>query len=734
MRSKVVHQPKQERAPAADSAKPPMRWAVRATTRKPVHIGMLPRKETGLRCGCVCPACGTVLQAVNAGRPPEHHLQAKTLGQFFRHHTGQQRDNCLTAVARLAAFQLLIECDELDLPAPTARQSHAGPSGAIYTGTATGSRYRARVVSRHWIDDQTATLTLAGGRKILVHMRTASGVTAGQGWDAVLTIQVSDPEVAGWTPEQVLEQIRLDADFTCWEHHWQHAELENQAAAEAQRQAGLAGDALPRGLTYEGESLPGAEGVLHWVVKKLLSKISRLRVPGVSREVSATMPGGEVVTRLAEIPAAVLSIRDVRLEYSLTGLVPDVICKARDVSGQGAEMDLLIEVAVTHKVDEAKLKKIVSQGLACLELDATRFRVGGRVRLSELTGEIFTDTGNKRWLHHPHLAGVVANTRAALARKAEKIKREYEEQQARAAWVEVRPEGELTQHYLATLDGRGGTLEIAGHQWVHSDFSHELAKRGWDSATDDALAGEDGIVRCIHAIKSNAQRPSRGWSGSVFEQLTNFLETKSHQRFASLVSIAFKVYAPPLSAAERTALVNANARIKASLARRELTYARPETHDRFIAHLFPEMQKALSLPYGTRKQVEKERHQANLQLWKEQEEQRQIALVKEQERQKAQLQADLQRQIAAAGRFGWSQATGFTRDVDQLLSLGDVKAMIRKYERFSIDARVVIRSAWQARADGVRLEAWLQARAPRDDTDLATLITILRTAWLAHFR
>lgn len=163
-------------APTADEVKAtaakPMRWAVRKHSGLAVSICDLRRNETGLACQCSCPACGSTLQAVNAGVDREHFLRANTLGQFFRHETGQQRDNCLVVIARLAALQLLVECQEIDLPPPTRRAFVPGISGKLYPGEATAKRQHMHVREHIWMDSQLASITLDDGHIVLLRLDT----------------------------------------------------------------------------------------------------------------------------------------------------------------------------------------------------------------------------------------------------------------------------------------------------------------------------------------------------------------------------------------------------------------------------------------------------------------------------------------------------------------------------------------------------------------------------------
>jgi hypothetical protein len=705
-----------------------MRWAVVEGRHGAVHIASLSREQKGLKCDCVCPACGGQLQAVNAGRQQDYHSKPNSLGQFFRHHTGTQREGCLSAAARIAALELLVKHDELDLPAPAVQSTRNGLSGDTYTAGVTGKPYQARIVSRHWIDDQAATLTLDDGRTVLVHMHTTSGFSADANWDAVVTIRVSDPDVAGWPPEQILQQVRLDPDFTCWQRHWHLDELQSEADAAAEQLAIKAGDAMPADLRYEGELPPASESVLHWVVKKLLVAAGRIRVPEYSCQVEDEHDPQQF-SRVAKVPAAMLELRDIRVENRLPGLVPDIICIARDSSGKREEFELLVEVAVTHKVDEKKLQKIREHGLACLELNATTFKVGGRVRVGDLSLEVVADTDNKRWLFHPQLTIEIAKTRAALKDEIRQAQLAHQEQLDRAFWLRSRPVDELREHYLLTVELPPGTITVDGREWGEMDFSQALAESGWPSATDEIFAGDRSMVRCIASIKASAGG-SRIDMAQAFEQFNRYLLQPPHQSFVTLVCIAFKVYAPRLTASQRSRLDRANEGIIAKVKDHQRTFARPTKHDQFIAFLFPEMADSLTKPFGTREEVDLQIGLARVREQKRREQRRATELLQEEERRKREEQAALDSRIAAACRFNWVPPLGFTRDAEQILGLPEVKSLVSLNGRNSVDASSRIRSACQARADGVKLEIWFRAQRLEDATAVSALVTLLRAAWL----
>lgn len=632
----------------------------------------------------------------------------------------------MSASARAAALELLVFHDLLDLPPPAAAGTHSGLSGESYQACISGKPYRARIVSRCWIDNQSATLTLDDGRTVLVHMRTTSCFESESQWDAVVAIRVSDPDVAGWPPEEILRQIRLNPEFTCWDRHWQMEELQRQAAAAAEQLAVEAGDTMPPSLAGDGELPPASEGLVHWVVKKLLSKAGRIRVPEASRMVEIEAAGGQRHSAVATVPSALLELRDVRVEHRLPGFIPDIICIAQDASSLRDSFEMLVEVAVTHNVDEAKLQKIRQHRLGCLELDATRFGVRGRVRVRDLSVEVVTDLRNKRWLYHPQLDAEVKRVESELRSRAEQGRQALLEQERRAAWLRAESENRVREHYLRALGSRLGCTTIEGREWGHVALAQALTDKGWPGASDELLAGEEGVVRCLAAIKA----VERGTQTDIEPVLEQFLTRHCHQQFATLVSIAFKVYSPRLTEDQRSRLDRANEHIVASLKALNRALARPTRHDKYIAFLFPEMADALKKAFGTREKVEEELRNVQAREVTRQEQQRAADLELDKERLRMLDANALERAIVNAYRPGWQQPLGFTQDADQILALAVVKSAVRTYARNGIDAPALIRSACEARSRGVPLDAWFRAQSPQNLAEVQALHNLLRVSWL----
>lgn len=84
-------------------------------------------------------------------------------------------------------------------------------------------------------------------------------------------------------------------------------------------------------------------------------------------------------------------VESVGVEQKLGAIIPDVIVRVRDRL-------LLVEVKVTHGVDDQKLKKIRDLGLSCVEVDLSDVdRDLSRENLKKL---ICDDSTNIRWVHN----------------------------------------------------------------------------------------------------------------------------------------------------------------------------------------------------------------------------------------------------------------------------------------------------------------------------------------------
>ena len=192
------------------------------------------------------------------------------------------------------------------------------------------------------------------------------------------------------------------------------------------------------------------ETLLHRTVKSILEDARRIRAPGLHVAVQRDAPDGygdgwddHRVEILWWSAPAELSFDAVELERRLGRIVPDVVGRlaeprprilggmaTRVQRGHDEDEDeqhdefpahwseaVLIEVAVTHKVDEEKLRKIRHLDLPTLEIDLGA--MGGRLTLDGLRRLVVDGLEGKRWLHHPTLRTQRALLRYKLREHAE---------------------------------------------------------------------------------------------------------------------------------------------------------------------------------------------------------------------------------------------------------------------------------------------------------------------------
>lgn len=430
----------------------PLKWASDASTGAPRYIH--DPDIVSQAAGAVCPGCGSKLWTVLAGQPQRVRPTA-----HFRHVAGTPRTACVVVAARLAASHHLASLGYIDLPRRRVTAVSKGFSGADYEGWVEEPAQRVRISDVRMVDLAAAELTLDDGRTILVDL-TGERVE-GEAGRAVITINLSDPALAEMDVDELRARLRL-LPPAGWCSHWRDRELTSQARSRAADEARQALDAwsdedearfqaqLPPGTDPEATATMRRETLLHRTVKSILEDARRIRAPGLHVAVQRDAPdgyGGGWDDHRVEIlwwsAPAELSFEAVELERRLGRIVPDVVGRlaeprprilggiaTRVQRGDDEEEDeqhdefpahwsdtVLIEVAVTHKVDEEKLRKVRHLDLPTLEIDLGA--MGGRLTLDGLRRLVVDGLEGKRWLHHPTLRTQRALLRYKLREHAE---------------------------------------------------------------------------------------------------------------------------------------------------------------------------------------------------------------------------------------------------------------------------------------------------------------------------
>lgn len=688
-----------------------MAWAVHAQSLQPVHISFIPRDKTGLACECVCPGCGATLQAVNAGRPASDFRslggnRTRAARPHFRHHTVQQRSSCRTSTARQVALHLLATTDEIELPAPKVQGHFIGASGAGYEGVASSLGVRSTIIGRTQVDRHSAVLHLANGKTIAVVL-VADAYPSGVGnVDGVICIEGDDPDLADMDPAEVLQHIRLDGEWLRWVRHWDDDLLAQQAQEDARRNAEDAIDLLPDGLVLpEGLSpLQRSESVLHWALKEALAKMSVLDVPGRRDEVRLLDHEGMVRKRVWSVPDTRLHLKNIRLEARMGNLVPDIVCSAVSKPGGLSHTALIIEIAVTHKVDQFKLAKIVEAGYACIEFDATRLATGGRVRRSDLP-LLISDRACIRWLHHPAFVTLADEATKHVQQQIETAKRLAMQAQEQATFFQTSKPEVLYDALWACLqlewqEGRNTLVHFRSVRLDSASVIQHLALQKKGFTFEPGLMERGGVLQQLAAWSNPSRRVLP--PGKPLMLLQQFLSRElQYSKFITVLFAAIKAGIIVLDEQnldeQKRSLQSIRRTVWDSLNAGRSEFARPGRYDDFLCRAFPVLKPHLK-EEGTDQFASMRASELVAQAFRtsraEQERILKHRSAQNEIDEKRLAQERCTQLIREVARGGWEPAFGHPHDVEQALHI------VRTLKCQHVNRNAVIQMAWAARAKG----------------------------------
>ncbi len=128
----------------------------------------------------------------------------------------------------------------------------------------------------------------------------------------------------------------------------------------------------------------GYETSLHMAAKEILLKAKKLWLP----EVYVTF---EYKTKELASEAVQISVDDVVLEKRMDDIIPDIIVKS-------CGKELIIEIFVTHSIDEIKLNKIAFKGISAIEIDLSKRERA--ITASELENVLIELSEEKHWKYN----------------------------------------------------------------------------------------------------------------------------------------------------------------------------------------------------------------------------------------------------------------------------------------------------------------------------------------------
>lgn len=629
-----------------------MKWAHDVLTGEPRYIHDSEVVER--KCTCVCPACELSLTPVMPGQPLRTRPTA-----HFRHPAGSQKNACTLVAARLAATHLLLANGFIELPRRAMSRTATGFSGQDYEVWVEEPAERRVVSGARLHDYATAELTLDDGRKLLVDLTGRREPTSDLDGQAIVTISLSDPELAMLSPEDIRARLRILPDIR-WCAHWNDRALAAKGDAEASQAARDALDdwndedeadfrsRLTPGVDAETARHLRRETLLHRAVKAILEREQRIVTPGLEVMVTRRPPeefSGDWESdslRMTWLTAKqTLELDDVKLERRLGRIVPDVIAnlvgrqsdtggitdtwvnddfeeEIEDTYSMAWPPTLLVEVTVTHGIDEEKRQRIRQLNLATLEIDLSI--LGGRITREGLRDLVVNQTVGKRWVHHPVFP--IKHRRLTAALDAHPVTLRYQErliELRRPRWLGM-PVSHWAVLYLEAVtafhdtnviirraqrqhQGDGPKPKLLGTEseaWARvTEMAEALSAHGLPGAADPAMLDEAGLIARILSIQRNK---GVGYDvGTGYQVLNTIMQSgKSNKCWGTLYAIAVKVYDLETHFTPDQARKYEGWRqmLIAKLDANDEAYMRPATFDPLLSVLFPEMAERINKGYG----------------------------------------------------------------------------------------------------------------------------------------
>lgn len=137
----------------------------------------------------------------------------------------------------------------------------------------------------------------------------------------------------------------------------------------------------------------------HIWAKQVLERTKQILLPAIEAEEE----GRRDVARAASM----FKFDEVRLERRLGDIVPDVILRA-------GPRELLVEVYVTHRCDEAKIEKIRLGGTSAMEVDLSQLRTS---QDPKQVAAALLRVAPRDWLYNPFVDATAKKLTAAIAKE-----------------------------------------------------------------------------------------------------------------------------------------------------------------------------------------------------------------------------------------------------------------------------------------------------------------------------
>ena len=270
---------------------------------------------------------------------------------------------------------------------------------------------------------------------------------------------------------------------------------------------------------YNLEDCGGAiESALHLLAKEIIRKSKIFKIPALI--------GTDLISkRKAHITQArTMKIDNVDLEVNYGNVRPDVVLT---LNGKL----IFVEIAVTHFVDEEKLKKIRELNIPLIEIDLSHLRNGFNKK--ELQATLIDSDNYKKWLY--------SNREKELAKKHFdrenlRIKRQKKVDDNKIEWIEYRRKKAMFHGYSIIRSGMNRKFccpKILSELLPKNVFQHKifykLKNQGiWDGVVAKTKSGANYV-----RIDGEDYFFSPGYELS---DLLNIEDRKKHQRIWAILT------------------------------------------------------------------------------------------------------------------------------------------------------------------------------------------------------
>ena len=136
----------------------------------------------------------------------------------------------------------------------------------------------------------------------------------------------------------------------------------------------------------------GYETSLHLLAKEIISKTKKFYTPKMTVDVidlPLLLESDEYAK--GYLPCTKINVDTVELEQPFNDIKPDIAITCSGVK-------LFVEIYVTHKCDDNKIKKIQNKNISAIEIDLSK--IDHSISEEELTNVLINETANKKWIYN----------------------------------------------------------------------------------------------------------------------------------------------------------------------------------------------------------------------------------------------------------------------------------------------------------------------------------------------